>query len=159
MNKHLCIGAHVRISENAGLGSNKTGIIIDPNKIKFDSHGIPDIGDGSYNPFNPKKESIIRLDNGRLICMIDILIRLRDDNRELLKKAYAAYKCGNFLMGDYYYNEAINCGQITEQQRYIKIDLLGKLSRMHTRDLLRLFPMMKLRKRLNWANNSDLVFP
>lgn len=70
MIKRLAIGTRVIISEGSGIDSNKQGIIVSRDIVKYNSRGIP-LLEGYYKPIDWSRESAVMLDTGRLITMFN----------------------------------------------------------------------------------------
>lgn len=60
-------GSLVQVVEGSGLDSGRVGVVMHPRLgtpwLFLDGHGVPQIGLGHYNPFNPNREAII-VDSG-----------------------------------------------------------------------------------------------
>lgn len=75
MNK-LHIGT--RVEHLMGINNGKQARVISSSQIKTDGRGVPDIGQGDYHPFDPKKHIAVMRDDGQLdvwqIAMCKVIV-------------------------------------------------------------------------------------
>jgi hypothetical protein len=63
------IGTRVKVREGAGLDSGREGIVVSSRILPTNGRGVPDIGEGHYNPFCPSKEAVVQDNHGDLFTM------------------------------------------------------------------------------------------
>jgi hypothetical protein len=63
------IGTRVKVCQGAGLDSGREGIVIHPSCVPLDDRGVPNLGDGHYNPFDSSREAALLDDEDNLFTM------------------------------------------------------------------------------------------